>query len=266
MFESYYGLTKTPFSKDISPSEFFIHDGHDEVLARLGYCVTEKSIGVLTAEVGAGKTLALRALTAGLDPSRHTVVYFFGLAGLKGFYLSLVEALGGQGGFFRAQLTAEARSLIATQTQQKKKNLVIIVDEAHQADVELLEELRLLTNESMDSVSPFALILSGQPTLRRKLHLTVLNALSQRVALRCQLKGLSLEESAGYVRHHLTRVGRSDPLFSDDAVSLIHRSSNGIPRKINNICTQSLIAGFLEKKNIIDEATAKRAVAELEAD
>jgi len=150
--------------------------------------------------------------------------------------------------------------------QHKKKNLVIIIDEAHQASTELFEELRLLTNDSMDSRSSFALILSGQPTLRRKLHLIALNALAQRVALRCRLKGLSCEETTGYVRHHLNRVGRSDPLFSDDAISFIHRLSGGIPRIINNICTQALIAGFFEKKNIIDEATAKRAVAELEAD
>ena len=123
-----------------------------------------------------------------------------------------------------------------------------------------------MSNDSMDSRSPFALILAGQPTLRRKLHLTTLNALSQRVALRCSLGGLSLEETAGYIRHHLSRSGRSDSLFSDDAIALIHRSSNGMPRRINNICTQALIAGFLDKKNIVDETTAKRAAAELEAD
>lgn len=266
MFESYYGFARPPFSKDISPSEFFIHDSHEEVLARLGYCVKERSIAVLTGEVGSGKTVALRALVSELDESRNTVVYFFCLADLKGFYLTLIEALGGGPSFFRAQLASQAKTLIANETEHKKKNLVIIIDEAHQASIELLEELRLLSNDSMDSRSPFALILAGQPTLRRKLHLTTLNALSQRVALRCSLGGLSLEETAGYIRHHLSRSGRSDSLFSDDAIALIHRSSNGMPRRINNICTQALIAGFLDKKNIVDETTAKRAAAELEAD
>jgi type II secretory pathway predicted ATPase ExeA len=141
----------------------------------------------------------------------------------------------------------------------------VIADEAHQMPIELLEELRLLTNDNMDSASNFALILAGQPTLRRKLNLTVLNALSQRVALRCQLKGLTLEESAGYVRHHLALAGRSDALFSDDAVALIHSAGAGIPRRMNNLATQSLVAGYLDKRNIIDEGTVKRAVAEIEA-
>ena len=266
MYESYYGFTKTPFSKNISPSEFFAHAGHDEVLARLNYCVKERAIGVLTGEVGAGKTLALRALTSSLDQSRHTVVYFYGLAGLKGFYQTLIEALGDEPAFSHARLSAQTKALISAEVEQKKKTLIIVLDEAHQASIELLEELRLLTNDSMDSESLFALILAGQPTLRRKLHLTTLNALSQRVALRCRLSGFSLEETAGYIRHHLTRAGRSDAIFSDDAISSIYQSSNGTPRRINNTCTQALIAGFLDSKSIIDEGTAKRAIAELAAD
>lgn len=265
MYESYFGFTRTPFSRDIAPSALFPHAGHDETVARLTYIVGERAIGVLTGEVGSGKSVALRALCASLDASRHTVVYFCGLAGLSGFYHELVSGLGGVPAFARAQLTSQAKALIASETSEKRKRLVVIADEAHQMPIELLEELRLLTNENMDSASSFALILAGQPTLRRKLNLTVLNALSQRVALRCQLKGLTLEESAGYVRHHLALAGRSDALFSDDAVALIHSAGAGIPRRMNNLATQSLVAGYLDKRNIIDEGTVKRAVAEIEA-
>ena len=266
MYENYYGLTKTPFSKEISPSELFAWPGHDEVTARLTYLGKQKAIGVLTAEVGCGKTVALRALTSSLDASRHSIVYFNGLADLRGFYLSLITALGGSPEYLRAHLTRQAKELIAAQISDKRKNLVIIIDEAHLVSVGFLEELRLLTNEAMDSTSQFALILSGQPMLRQKLNLTQLNALSQRVSLRCCLKGLCLEETAGYIRHHLSLVGRSDPVFSDDAISLIHSSSAGIPRRINNLAVQALMAGFVEQKGIIDESCVKRAVAEREAE
>jgi type II secretory pathway predicted ATPase ExeA len=266
MYESYFGLSRTPFSKDIAPSALFGHAQHDETIARLTWVVGENAIGVLTGEVGSGKSVALRALSASLDPSRHTVVYFCGLAGLRGFYFELIGALGGEPGFLRAQLASQAKALIASETIEKRKRLVVIADEAHALPVELLEEIRLLTNEAMDSASNFSLILAGQPTLRRKLNLTVLNALSQRVALRCQLKGLGPEESAGYIHHHLALAGRSDALFSDDAIALIHSAGVGIPRRMNNLATQSLVAGYLDKKNIIDEGTVKRAVAELQAD
>lgn len=266
MYESYYGLSRPPFSKDISPSQLFIHPGHDEVVARLTYLVKQKAIGVLTAEVGCGKSVALRALAASLDASRHTVVYWSGLADLRGFYLELIIALGGLPEYQRANLTRQAKDLIAAVVLEKRKTLVIVVDEAHLVSIQLLEELRLLTNEAMDSTSQFALILSGQPTLRQKLNLTSLGALSQRVALRCRLKGLTLEEAAGYIRHHLTLAGRSDPVFSDDAIALIHSSSAGIPRRINNLAIQALTAGYIEQKGIIDESCVKRAVAEMEAD
>lgn len=266
MYESYFGLSRTPFTKDIPPAALFRHAGHEEALARLSYVVAERAIGVLTGEVGSGKSVALRALAATLDASRHTVVYFCGLAGLRGFYHELITTLGAEPAFFRAEIASQVKSLIAAETAEKRKRLVVIVDEAHALPVELMEELRLLTCEDMDSSSSFALILAGQPTLRRKLNLTVLNALSQRVALRCQLKGLTLEEACGYIRHHMTLAGRSDAVFSDDAVALIHAAGAGIPRRMNNLATQSLVAGYLDKKNIIDEGTVKRAVAELQAD
>jgi type II secretory pathway predicted ATPase ExeA len=266
MYESYYGLSKTPFSKDIAPSALFTHPGHDEVVARLSYLVKQNSIGVLTAEVGCGKSVALRALVSSLDASRHTVVYFNALADIRGFYLQLIANLGGTPSYLRAYMARQAKELIASTVTEKKKNLVIIVDEAHMISISLLEELRLLTNEEMDSTSQFALILTGQPTLRQKLNLTQLNALSQRVALRCKLKGLSLKETAGYIHHHLSLVGRGDSLFSDDAISLIHSSSAGIPRRINNLSIQALMAGFIEQKAIVDESSVKRAVAEMEAD
>lgn len=266
MYESYYGLTKAPFAKDISPSELFSHDQHAEVLARLSYAVREKAIAILTGEVGSGKSVALRALSCSLDGSRHTVVYFFGLAGLRGFYSELVTSLGGIPRFLKAHLIAQARDLIATETTERRKNLIVIIDEAHVLEPGVLDEIRLLTNTEMDCASPFCLILSGQPTLAKKLHLSSLLALSQRVTLRCQLKGLSLEQTAGYIRHHLSIAGRGDNLFSDDAISLTHSASVGIPRRINNIATQALIAGYSEKKNTIDEATVRRAVAELQAD
>jgi type II secretory pathway predicted ATPase ExeA len=87
-------------------------------------------------------------------------------------------------------------------------------------------------------------------------------ALDQRIGLRFHLDGLPLEETAAYIAHHLTLAGRSDPLFSDDAVALIHQTSRGIPRAINNLAIQALIAAYADNKGIVDESAAKAAVTE----
>ena len=94
----------------------------------------------------------------------------------------------------------------------------------------------------MDSASPFAGILAGQPTLNRQLRMGMFAALDQRIATRCVIKPMDLAESAAYLRHHLKLAGREDPLFADDAVARLHRVTNGLPRALNNAAIAALIA------------------------
>jgi type II secretory pathway predicted ATPase ExeA len=124
----------------------------------------------------------------------------------------------------------------------------------------------LLTNHDMDSGSPFACLLVGQPTLRRRIKLGVLAALDQRIALRYTLPPMTGDETTSYLRHHLTLAGRSDPLFSDDATALIHQTSRGLPRSVNNLAIQALIAAFAADKTIVDESSARAAVTEVTTD
>jgi len=130
-------------------------------------------------------------------------------------------------------------------------------------DAEQLEGLRLLTNVEMDSRSPFACLLIGQPTLRRRIRLGAFAALDQRVALRYAMTGMDAAETSSYVAHHLKLAGRSDTLFSDDAMALVHQVSRGLPRAVNNLAVQSLVAAFAENKTIVDESSARAAVTEV---
>jgi type II secretory pathway predicted ATPase ExeA len=107
----------------------------------------------------------------------------------------------------------------------------VLIVEAHLLTVEQLEQLRLLTNTDMDSRSSLGLVLLGQPTLRRRLKRRHFAALDQRIGLRFHLDGLPLAETTDYIAHHFTLAGRSDPLFSDDAIALIHQTSRGIPER-----------------------------------
>ena len=129
-------------------------------------------------------------------------------------------------------------------------------------DAECLEGLRCLSNLGMDQTAPFCLLLLGQPTLRRRLRQSPLAALDQRIALRYAIAGLDASETNSHIQHHLALAGRSDTLFSDDAVALIHEVSRGLPRLINNLAVQALIAAFATKKAIVDESAARAAVIE----
>ena len=144
--------------------------------------------------------------------------------------------------------------------------MVLICDEAHLLEPAQLEELRLLTNADMDSASAFAGILVGQPTLNRQLRMGVFAALDQRIATRFSIKPMDIGESAAYLRHHLSLAGREEPLFADDAVARLHRLSNGLPRMLNNAAIAALIAAAADGKDLVDDACAKKAVAELTQD
>lgn len=264
---AHYGFTRTPFGRDLAPGMLFTGHGHKEAVARIAWLIGEQTLGVLTGEVGAGKTIAARAATTTLDASRHTIIYLPNPAiGARGLHMHIVTALGGTPRFYTASLIAQTADLLAAEHDERNKNVVFIVDEAHLLSHEQLEQLRIITNADMDARSPLACLLIGQPTLRRRIKLGALAALDQRIALRYHLSGMDLAETAGYVKHHLALAGRSDPLFSDDAVALIHHTSRGIPRAVNNLAIQALVAAYIDGKGIVDANAAKAAVTEVTSD
>jgi type II secretory pathway predicted ATPase ExeA len=265
--QAHYGFSRMPFGRDLAPGMLHHHSGHDEAVARITWCVNEAALGVITGEVGSGKTVAVRAATANLDSSRHTIIYLGNPAvGARGLYAAIITALGGVPRFHKAALIPQATDALAVEEHERGRRVVVIVDEAHLLDADQLEELRLLTNAEMDSHSPFACLLVGQPTLRRRIKLGAFAALEQRIALRFAVPGMTLEETASYTRHHLDLAGRSDTLFSDDAIALIHQTSRGLPRAVNNVAVQALVAAYAENKGIVDESAARAAVTEVTAE
>jgi type II secretory pathway predicted ATPase ExeA len=261
---THFGFTKTPFSKSIPAGNLFVRQAQEEAVARIRFCISEAALGVITGEVGIGKTVAVRAATSNLDPTAHQVVYIPNPAfGTRGLYLTIVSALGAQPRFTKAELMAQTQAMLAAEEQERHRRVVLIVDEAHLLSPAQLEELRLLTNADMDSRNPCAMILVGQPTLARQLRMGVFAALDQRISTRFSLTPMDLAESVNYLRHHLELAGRSDPLFADDSISRLHRAASGLPRALNNIAVAALIAAASQGKALVDDACAKKAVTEL---
>src|SRR3974377_476367 len=240
---AHFGLARPPFGKAIKAGDLFARQAHAQATARISFCIAETLLGVITGDVGAGKNVAVRAAVAGLDPTRHQVIYVANPAfGTRGLYVQVVRALGAQPRYLKAELMAQAADLLAAETAERHRTVVLIVDEAHLLQPDQLEELRLMTNADMDSASPFAGILIGQPTLARQLRLGTFAALDQAHAPRAAQTPMDVAESAASLRHHMTLAGREEPLFADDATARLHRVSSGLPRALNNAATAALIA------------------------
>lgn len=262
--QHHFGFTTMPFGRDLAPGMLHRHATHAEAAARITWAITEKTLGVITGEVGVGKTVAVRAALAALDPTRHTIIYIGNPAtGVRGIHHYIVTALGGRPAHGTAALTAQAYDVLAGEAAERGRVPVLIIDEAHLLDHAQLESIRMLTNHDMDSRTPFATIMIGQPTLRRMIKLGVLAALDQRIAVRYQMTGMTPGETGSYIRHHLQLAGRDGDLYSDDAVTQLHDASRGKPRTVNNLTIAALIATYAAGKKIVDQSAARAAISEV---
>jgi type II secretory pathway predicted ATPase ExeA len=265
--QSHWGFTTMPFGRALAPAMLHRHGGHAEAVARIGWCIDQHALGVITGEVGAGKTVAVRAATATLDASRHVVIYLPNPSvGVRGMLHHIVSALGQVPRFYTATLVPQAADALTAEHAERGRTPVVIFDEAHLLDNTQMEAVRMLTNHDMDSGAPFAALLVGQPTLRQRLRLGVLAALDQRIAVRYALTGMNPKETSDYIAHHLKIAGRNDTLFSTDAITLIHNASRGYPRAVNNLAVNALTAAFARNSAIVDEKAARIAISETGAD
>ena len=129
---AHFGLARTPFGKSIPARDLFARQAHAEAIARISFCVVESALGVVTGDVGAGKTVALRAAVSTLDPTRHQVIYIANPAfGTRGLYVTIVRALGARPRYLKAELMAQAGDLLAAEAAERHRRVVLICDEAH---------------------------------------------------------------------------------------------------------------------------------------
>lgn len=261
--QSFFGFTTMPFGRGLAPGMLFRSTDHAQTVARIAYGITSRGITVVTGEVGIGKTVAARAAIDRAEPARHHLIYIPDpTVGARGIYHHVVTALGGKPNFHNAALVPQARDALAAELSERGRVPILCIDEGHLLAHDALEALRLLTNHELDTESPFATILLGQPTLATKMKLGTLAALEQRITVRRHMTGMTGQEAAGYIAHHLTLAGRADPLFTDDAITLIHQSSRGKPRSVNRLAISALIAACAGDKNLVDEASARSAITE----
>jgi general secretion pathway protein A len=248
MYKTFYRLQKNPFEITPDPSFLFATKVHNEALATLYYGVRRhKGFVVLTGEVGTGKTVLTRGLLQLLKVSKINYAYIFNSR------LSAMEFLQYVAGDFRLNVAGKSKgeillalSSFVVSSFQKGLTTVLVVDEAHHLSLDVLEEIRLLTNLETAQEKLLQIVLVGQPELDEKLDSEELRQLKQRIALRSHLTPLDLEETYGYIRKRLQVAGNSNPdlIFPMETVLEVHRISGGIPRVINTICENALIHGY----------------------
>jgi type II secretory pathway predicted ATPase ExeA len=263
--QSHYGFTRMPFTKDIPVPALFSSAACKEAVARLRWLISARGLGVITGEVGAGKTASLRAAVDGLDASRHALVYLPNPhVGVRGIHGALATALGKAPCFYTSDLIPQVEAALAAEADERNRNVILAIDESHMLTGDQLEAVRMLTSHDLDSGSPLTVLLIGQPTLRRRLRVGDMAALDQRVQLKYAfpVPSLTTAEADGYIRAHLAHAGRTDTLFSDDAVRVIHSHARGMPRAINRLAVTALLAACTENKTIADEKAARTAIAE----
>lgn len=266
MFQEFFGFASLPFSRGLPTSKLFVASGQEELKARLSFLLRERGIGLITGEIGSGKSTAVRAFVDSLDPTRFTVIYTANpLIGITGLYREMLSQLGEPVPPFRQRMVLALRRCCDLLTNERKMTPVLIVDEAHLLDQRMLEELRLLLNVRMDSQAAAALILVGHSELRRTLRLSIHEALWQRTSVRYHLRALDLTETGAYIRHQVEVAGyRGTALFSDGFVAKAFDYTKGIPRQINLVCTHALMAGCAQQKQVLDEAIFRQVINDLE--
>jgi general secretion pathway protein A len=255
VYKTFYNLKLNPFEITPDPSFLFSTSRHNEALASLYYGVrARKGFVVLTGEVGTGKTMLVRCVLELLRRTGVAFAYVFNPS------LSALEFIRYIAGDFGLPVAGKAKdelvlslSAFLVERHQRKLSTLLVVDEAHHLSPELLEEVRLLTNLETTQQKLLQIVLAGQPELDEMLDSFELRQIKQRIALRCHLEPLNLEETRGYIQRRLQIAGVAPDItiFSEPAISAIFRHSNGFPRLINTICENALLSGYARRAAVI---------------
>ena len=266
MYLEFFKLKENPFNITPDPRYLFFSKQHREAYDHVMYGIRErKGFIQLSGEVGSGKTTLCRAVLAELGQSVQTalilnpclteaqlmraILHDFGLVSARKDMLQLIETLNA---FLLERMATGA-------------NVALLIDEAQNLSPRLMEQVRLLSNLETPRQKLIQIVLIGQPELDEKLSHVSLRQLRQRITVRFHLGPLAEEEVGAYIAHRLNTAGADGRIvFQTRALHHVFRYSGGVPRLINAVCDNALLAGYVAGTWQIDADCVKRAVHQLE--
>ena len=265
MYLEFYGLSEKPFTQTPDPRFLYWNDGYRETLASLRYGILErKGFIAMVGEAGTGKTTLLRKLLDDLGDEVVSVFLFNPNATFEEILEYTLSELGisSPAGKKLAMLQQLNEFLLAAFSEGR--NTILLIDEAQDLDIEVLESLRLLSNLETAQDKILQIVLSGQPELADRLADPSIRQLKQRIAVRCRLDPLTREELPEFIEARLAIAGGAPSLFLPESLDAIWQYSSGIPRLINTVCDNALLVGYALGRKTIDREVLREVIADLE--
>lgn len=264
-YKELFGFQREPFVADIELDSVLKTKSIDAVSNRLEYVVKLGAIGLVTGEVGAGKSTALRWSTGQLHPSKYRTLWITASSGsiLEIYRQLLAEFDIKTASSSKAVLTRQIREQIVNLVTQMRVQPVLIIDEASLIRVEVFRELHTLTQFEGDSKPWLPVILAGQKNLADNLLHRSVAPLASRIVARTHLREVNREEMQEYLNHHLQIAGLKQEIYEDNAITAIHQGSGGLFRKANNLARGALVAAAAEKSLMVTASHVRQADSEL---
>ena len=264
-YRVFFGFTREPFTPNIELDNILQTPELLAVNQRVEYVIRIGGIGLLTGEVGAGKSTALRWAAGRLHPSKYKVLWVTATAGsiLEVYRQLLAELDINTASSSRAVLTRQIRSQIQNLVTTKKQQPLLIIDEASLLRLDVFTELHTLTQFEGDSKPWLPIILAGQNNLADNLLYRTAVPLASRIVARSHLEAVNRQGMEGYVKHHLHIAGLDNNPFDEQATTAIHQGSGGLFRKANHLARGALIAAAGEKTQSVNADHVRMADSEL---
>lgn len=268
MYLDYFGLKEIPFSIAPDPRYLYMSERHREALAHLLYGVSgQGGFVVLTGEVGTGKTTICRCFLNQIPKNTDVAFIINPKLSARELMASICDELSIQ--YPDSASIKVLNDLInhyLLLAHADNRHTVLIIDEAQNLRVDVLEQLRLLTNLETSEKKLLQIILLGQPELRDLLAQNELRQLAQRVTARYHLHELSKVEVGAYVKCRLAVAGRKGRLFDQQAIKQLYKLSGGVPRLINLICDRALLGAYASQSDSVEEQHIKHAYREIQGE
>ncbi|MEJ0005130.1 MAG: AAA family ATPase [Steroidobacteraceae bacterium] len=265
MYERHFGFTAKPFALTPDPAFLYPSRQHAMALTMLEYGLeSQAAFSLLTGDIGSGKTTLVRKLLRQLGDHVAVGLVTNTHGRFRSVYGWAMAALNVQSGADSDIANYEALVESFVRQYAKGRRTLLIFDEAQNLSVEVLEELRLLSNVNSEKDLVLQILLVGQPELREKLSRPELMQFAQRVSVDFHLRSLDAQETQAYIRHRLDVAGGDPTVFAPEAIELIYARTGGVPRLLNQFCDFALVYAFADGRRTIDADLVEQLIHDRE--